>query len=63
MDIEKGTVQKMEEGYTEIEQTIASQYGIRSIPTMILFQNGRELARQSGSMGKSDIVMWVQTQI
>ena len=48
---------------TEIEQTIASQYGIRSIPTMILFQNGRELARQSGAMGKSDIVMWVQTKI
>ena len=48
---------------TETEQAIASQYGIRSIPTMILFQNGQELARQSGAMGATDIVHWTQTQI
>ena len=48
---------------TEIEQTIASRYGIRSIPTMILFQNGQELTRQSGALGAKDIVNWVQAQI
>jgi thioredoxin 2 len=45
---------------TETEQAIAAQFQIRSIPTMILFKNGREVARQSGAMGAPDIVRWVQ---
>ena len=27
---------------------------------MIMFRNGREVARQSGAMGSADIVRWVQ---
>jgi thioredoxin 2 len=46
---------------TEQEQNISAQLGIRSIPTMILFQNGREVARQSGAMGAADIVRWVRS--
>jgi len=46
---------------TENEVSIASEYGIRSIPTMIMFDNGRELARQSGAMRSADIVRWVET--
>ncbi len=45
---------------TEAEQTIAAQFGIRSIPTLALFQNGQELARQPGAMGAADIVRWVR---
>ena len=45
---------------TEVEQAIASQYRIQSIPTMVLFKNGREAARQSGAMGAADVVRWVQ---
>jgi thioredoxin 2 len=48
---------------TGAEQTIGSQYGIRSIPTLILFQNGREIAQQSGAMGAADIVRWTQSQL
>lgn len=48
---------------TEIEQTIASQFEIRSIPTMILFQNSQELARQSGAMSTTEIVSWTQAQL
>jgi len=44
---------------TEAEQAIGAQYGIRSIPTLALFQNGQELTRQSGAMGTADIVRWV----
>ena len=33
---------------TEAEQAVAARYGIRSIPTLILFSKGREVARQSG---------------
>ncbi|HEV7984665.1 MAG TPA: thioredoxin TrxC [Steroidobacteraceae bacterium] len=48
---------------TDAEQSLASEFSIRSIPTMILFRGGRELARQSGSMGAADIVRWVQSQL
>lgn len=43
---------------TESEPTLGARYGIRSIPTMVLFAKGRELARQSGAMGAADIVRW-----
>ena len=46
---------------TEDHQAIAARYAIRSIPTMILFQQGREAARISGALGAADIVRWVQT--
>ncbi|RLA19650.1 MAG: hypothetical protein DRQ62_11610 [Gammaproteobacteria bacterium] len=39
------------------------QYGIRSIPTLVLFRNGQELARQAGAMGAKDIVNWTQHHI
>ena len=48
---------------TEVEQALANEFAIRSIPTLALFQGGREVARQSGSIGTSDIVRWVQSRI
>lgn len=47
---------------TEAEQAIAGRYGIRSIPTMILFSKGREVARQSGAMPQQAIVTWAKSQ-
>ncbi|MGB5473158.1 MAG: thioredoxin TrxC [Gammaproteobacteria bacterium] len=46
---------------TENEQGIATQFRIQSIPTLALFLNGRELARQPGAMSTADIVRWVTT--
>jgi len=46
---------------TDAEPSLASQFNIRSIPTLALFKSGREIARQSGALGKSDIVSWVRT--
>ena len=48
---------------TEIERTIAAQYGIRSIPTLALFHRGREQARQAGAMSAPDIVRWTRAQL
>ena len=45
---------------TEAQPALAARYGIRSIPTLILFQHGRELARQSGAMVATDILRWVR---
>jgi thioredoxin 2 len=48
---------------TEDAQVIATEYSIRSIPTLVLFRNGREVARQPGAMGAADIVRWVQAHL
>ncbi len=48
---------------TEAEQALGAQYGIRSIPTLMLFQNGRELVRQAGAMSTSDIIHWAQSHV
>ena len=37
----------------------SAKYGIRSIPTMILFQGGREVDRLSGLLAARDLVTWV----
>ena len=47
---------------TEASQDIAGLFGIRSIPTLALFQGGKELARQAGAMDAGSIVSWVQTR-
>jgi thioredoxin 2 len=36
---------------------------IRSIPTLILYRGGQEVARQSGAMASGDLVRWVQAQL
>ena len=48
---------------TENEQAIAARFGIQSIPTIALFRNGREIARQPGAMGAGDIVRWAQQHL
>jgi thioredoxin 2 len=49
---------------TEDEPGIAARYGIRSIPTLILFANGNELARHSGAMGNPEqIARWATGQL
>ena len=48
---------------TEDEQAIGAQFGIRSIPTMMMFKNGQQVASQPGAMGAQDIVRWVQSHL
>jgi len=48
---------------TEDEQSIGAQFNIRSIPTLVIFKNGREVARQSGAMNVSAIKSWVSKYI
>jgi thioredoxin 2 len=45
---------------TDAETTLAGEFQIRSIPTLALFRGGREVARQSGAMGKADIMRWAR---
>jgi thioredoxin 2 len=47
---------------TDAEQTLASRYGIRSIPTLIMFRNGQEMARQAGAMDAASLKRWLNSQ-
>ena len=46
---------------TEAEPALAARFGIRSIPTLALFKNGREIARQAGAMDLGGLLRWVRT--
>lgn len=37
-------------------QAIASQFQVRGVPTIILFQNGKQLWRQSGVVSKDELI-------
>ena len=48
---------------TEEAHSLGARLGIRSIPTLVLFVNGREAARQPGAMGAADIVRWTRSKL
>lgn len=48
---------------TEAEPQVAGRYGIRSIPTLIVFRGGTEVARLSGALPAAEIVRWVQSAL
>lgn len=48
---------------TEAEQAVAARFAIRSIPTLILFSGGREIARSAGAMDQRVIASWVNQHL
>lgn len=45
---------------TDEESGIAGRYNIRSIPTLIVFRHGREIARQAGALPAAALVQWIK---
>ena len=45
---------------TEEQQMLGAQYGIQSIPTLILFKNGKEIERVSGALSAGRLQNWVR---
>jgi len=43
--------------------SIASKYQIRSIPTLMLFKDGKPVATRMGSMPKQALYQWVEQSI
>lgn len=39
------------------------KYGVRGIPTMIMFKNGEPVATKVGSVPKSQLKEWIDTQV
>ncbi len=48
---------------TEDEQQLAGRFNIRSIPTLAIFKDGREIARQSGALDLTSLKRWIQPHL
>ena len=46
---------------TDESPALAARFGIRAIPTLALFRQGREIKRVSGAMGAEALARWIQT--
>ena len=46
---------------TDAEQALAARYGIRAIPTLVLFRDGQEVKRSSGAMDAGTLANWVSS--
>ena len=42
---------------------IPNEYGIQSIPTLIILKKGSEISRKVGGIVKSDLLTWIKTSI
>lgn len=47
---------------SEASPQLSAQLGIRSIPSLILFKEGREIARQSGALPLPQLLAWLRQQ-
>lgn len=48
---------------TEEQQHLAAQYNIRSIPTLALFHQGREVDRMAGAMDLNNLLRWAESRL
>ena len=48
---------------SERERALAEKYNIRSMPTLVLFKNGVEIAREIGAMSANDLVLWLHSHL
>lgn len=48
---------------TDVEPDVAQRLGIRGIPTLAVFADGREIGRVSGAMPAADLVRWVESTV
>ena len=60
---ERATTLQVGKVNTDEQQELAGRFGIRSIPTLILFRNGREIARQSGALDGGTLTRWLDSTL
>jgi len=46
---------------TEAEPGLAGRFGIRSIPTLVAFRDGKETARRSGALDLAGLIGWARS--
>ena len=47
----------------DANQEVPAKYGIRGIPTLILFKNGQEVAKKVGAMSKSQLTAFLDSHV
>ena len=47
----------------DANQEVPAKYGIRGIPTLILFKNGEEIAKKVGAMSKSQLTAFLDSHV
>jgi thioredoxin 2 len=57
------TVLQVAKVNTDEQPALSARFGIRSIPTLILFKGGRELARQAGAMDLGSLKRWLDAAL
>ena len=57
---EKVTIVKLD---IDANPEAPTKYGVRGIPTMILFKNGQQAATQVGALPKSAIKQWIESEL
>jgi thioredoxin 2 len=48
---------------TEDEPGLAQRFNVRSIPTLVAFQNGREVSRQVGALDAGSLRRWIESLV
>lgn len=48
---------------TSADQAVAARFNVMAVPTLILFKEGREVARQPGAQDAASIVRWVESYL
>jgi len=48
---------------TQASPELGARFNIRGIPTLVLYEGGREAARMSGAMPSAEIVRWARAQL
>tara|TARA_R110000868_G_scaffold136879_1_gene350052 strand:- start:30566 stop:30865 length:300 start_codon:yes stop_codon:yes gene_type:complete len=57
---EMGSALKIVKIDVDKNQSLASTYQVKGVPTMLLFKNGKQVWRQSGVLQKNDILSVVR---
>ena len=60
---ELGDAVRIVKVYVDKHEATAARYGIRSVPTLMIFRNGEMLWRQSGVVAKDDLVRIVRSYL
>ena len=47
----------------DVNPLVPSKYGIRSIPTLMLFKNGQLAATKTGALPKAALLAWIKEQV
>jgi len=61
--LDRGSALKIVKVNAGSQGPLATQLGVRSVPTLLLFLNGRVLGQRTGSVSRSDLEKWLNDKL